>query len=153
MYTTVWIRHSSNVLILSLEVSQNNVCGACGTKVRCSYNSGVVTDLYQTIEVKLSSINELVGQQDGPSKALGICECLLNDADKILHPLNYQVLAIIDKISDLCIEMSLWNKALYYCKKAILSYQKFYPKYHPSIGLQLYRIGKQNKTTFFYWKK
>ena len=38
--------------------------------------------------------------------------------------------------------MGLWNKAIHYCTRSLDGYLKYYPKYHPSTAIQLYRIGK-----------
>ena len=73
-----------------------------------------------------------------------VFETLLSEAEKTLHCFNYQVVKILDKISDLCIDSQQWNKALEYCERSLQGYLKFYPKYHPSTALQLYRIGKYN---------
>lgn len=122
-----------------------NMCGNCGTEILNFYNSSAVTELYQMIENSLSAMNILV-KEEKHRKALTVCESVLNDVQETLHCLNYQVLRIVDKASDICIEMGHWHKALDYCRKSILGYKKFYPKYHPSLGLQLYRIGEINKS-------
>jgi hypothetical protein len=79
------------------------------------------------------------------TEALRICEELLREVENMLHAQNFQVIKIVDKISDVCIEMGLWNKAIHYCKRSLDGYLKFYPKYHPSTAIQLYRIGR-------YWE-
>ena len=81
-------------------------------------------------------------QSESPTEALRVCEDLLTEVENILHGHNYQVIKIVDKISDLCIEMGLWNKAIHYCMRSLGGYLKYYPKYHPSTAIQLYRIGR-----------
>ncbi|XP_028395252.1 histone-lysine N-methyltransferase SMYD3-like [Dendronephthya gigantea] len=118
------------------------VCSECGSTVPTDFASGNITQLYEKIEATLSTFNQATSHSENLSKELNVLEQLLTDVDAILHSQNYKVLKIVDKISDICIGMGLWNKAIYYCKRSLDSYLKFYAKYHPSTAIQLYRIGK-----------
>lgn len=113
-------------------------CSECGQDVPNNYTSSNVSKIYRTIEAALTVKNKTQQSED----ALLIYENLLHEADDTLHSHNYQVIQIVDKISDLCIEMGLWNKAIHYCKRSLDGYLKFYPKYHPSVAIQLFRIGE-----------
>ena len=81
-------------------------------------------------------------QKTGCSKAaLDLCEETLNHQQKVLHHHHYLVVATLDSAMDSCIGLQLWNKALAYGLKGLEAYEKFYPKYHPSVGIQLFKIG------------
>ena len=103
-----------------------------------TYTSPDVTKIYKTIEAALTANNKTQQSEE----ALRIFENLLHEVDDTLHSHNYQVIRIVDQISDICIEMGLWNKAIHYYKRSLDGYLKFYPKYHPSIAIQLFRIGE-----------
>ena len=103
-----------------------------------TYTSPDVTKIYKTIEAALTANNKTQQSEE----ALRIFENLLHEVDDTLHSHNYQVIRIVDQISDVCIEMGLWNKAIHYCKRSLDGYLKSYPKYHPSIAIQLFRIGE-----------
>lgn len=107
-----------------------------------NYTSPSVTKLYEKIETTLSTVNQMTLYSEKRTEALRICEELLREVENMLHAQNFQVIKIVDKISDVCIEMGLWNKAIHYCKRSLDGYLKFYPKYHPSTAIQLYRIGR-----------
>ena len=113
-------------------------CSECGQVVPNTYTSPDVTKIYKTIEAALTANNKTQQSEE----ALRIFENLLHEVDDTLHSHNYQVIRIVDQISDVCIEMGLWNKAIHYCKRSLDGYLKFYPKYHPSIAIQLFRIGE-----------
>ncbi len=117
-------------------------CSECGSHVPHNFTSPTITKLYEKIETTLSTVDQRTNQTEDMTEVLRICEDLLTEVNTILHAHNYQVIKIVDKISDVCIEMGLWNKAIHYCKRSLDSYLKFYPKYHPSTAIQLYRIGR-----------
>ena len=81
-------------------------------------------------------------QSESKEQALRICKDLLTEAENVLHPENYQILKTVDKISDICIELGQWQEAVTFCKKSLDGYLKYYPKFHPSTAIQLYRTGR-----------
>ena len=76
------------------------------------------------------------------SQILELCEQTLQEQSSIFCDLNYLVVQILDCAMDSCIALQLWEKALAYGLRTLEAYRRFYPEYHPSTGIQLFRIGK-----------
>ena len=129
----------------NLDTTLDKSCSECGSNIPDNHTSQNITKLYEKIDTTLSSACDMMKQSEKLSETLSMCEDLLTEVQKTLHDFNYQVIRVLDKVSDICIELGVWNKAIHYCKKSLDGCLKFYPKYHPSTAIQLYRIGEYCK--------
>ncbi|KAJ7340411.1 SET and MYND domain-containing protein 3 [Desmophyllum pertusum] len=58
------------------------------------------------------------------------------------HKLHFSKIGILDKAMDACIYLELWDQALAFGLQTMDAYKLYYPRNHPSVGIQLFRIGK-----------
>ena len=68
-------------------------------------------------------------------------ENILAKLKENLHQNNYLVSLTTAITMDGCIALGDWNKALTNGLQSLQAFEKFYPRYHPSIGIQLFKIG------------
>ena len=58
------------------------------------------------------------------------------------HKLHFSKIGILDKAMDACIYLELWDQALAFGLQTMDAYKLYYPRNHPSVGIQLFRIGR-----------
>ena len=73
---------------------------------------------------------------------LELTENILTEQKGFFHKLHYSKVDLCDKAMDACIYLELWDKALAYGLQTMDAYKLYYPRNHPSIGIQLFRIGR-----------
>lgn len=81
-------------------------------------------------------------KMDNYEAVLDSAENILAEQKGFFHKLHFSRVGILDKAMDACIYLELWDKALAFGLQTMDAYKLFYPRNHPSVGIQLFRIGK-----------
>ncbi|XP_068673902.1 histone-lysine N-methyltransferase SMYD3-like [Montipora foliosa] len=71
-----------------------------------------------------------------------LVEELLAQQNGLFHKLHYVKISLLDKAMDACIYLEMWDTALAYGLQTMDGYKLYYPRNHPVVGIQLFRIGK-----------
>ena len=79
---------------------------------------------------------------DDYNSILDLAENVLDEQRCFFHKLNYSRIGILDKAMDACINLELWDRALAFGLQTMDAYKLYYPRNHPSVGIQLFRIGR-----------
>ncbi|EDO35500.1 predicted protein [Nematostella vectensis] len=104
-------------------------------------------------ELTISYIQQLhpreTRQEELQTQFCFYCQCHrcldASDNNKMLTSLicpNKSCEAIVYQTFDACVMEQDWTKALEYATRNLEVYTWFYPKYHPCLGVHLYKIGK-----------
>lgn len=73
---------------------------------------------------------------------LDLAENILAEQKGFFHKLHFSRVGILDKAMDACIYLELWDRALAFGLQTMDAYKLYYPRNHPSVGIQLFRIGR-----------
>ena len=92
-------------------------------------------------EEALKEIKALEKTDDYKS-ILDLAENVLDEQRCFFHKLNYSRIGILDKAMDACIHLEFWDRALAFGLQTMDAYKLYYPRNHPSVGIQLFRIGR-----------
>ena len=71
-----------------------------------------------------------------------LVEELLAQQDGLFHKFHYVKISLLDKAMDACIYLEMWDTALAYGLQTMDGYKLYYPRNHPVVGIQLFRIGE-----------
>lgn len=85
---------------------------------------------------------EVLGKKGDHKAVLDLAEEMLAQQKGLFHKLHYIKISLLDKAMDACISLEMWDPALAYGLETMEGYKLYYPRYHPVVGIQLFRIGK-----------
>lgn len=84
---------------------------------------------------------KILEQKDDHEAILELVEIILSEQRGFFHKLHYCKISLLDKAMDACICLEMWKQALAYGLQTMDAYKLYYPQNHPSVGIQLFRIG------------
>ncbi|KAB2093188.1 hypothetical protein ES319_A02G080300v1 [Gossypium barbadense] len=61
---------------------------------------------------------------------------------EVYHPFSIILLRTWEKLLEILMQLEEWKEALTICRLTIPVYERFYPGFHPLLGLQYYSCGK-----------
>ncbi|TYJ45853.1 hypothetical protein E1A91_A02G084200v1 [Gossypium mustelinum] len=61
---------------------------------------------------------------------------------EVYHPFSIILLRTREKLLEILMQLEEWKEALTICRLTIPVYERFYPGFHPLLGLQYYSCGK-----------
>lgn len=117
------------------------VCNTCGKGLSDKTVASKAQAINSKSEETLKQIKGLE-KMDNYEAVLYSAENILAEQKGFFHKLHFSRVGILDKAMDACIYLELWDKALAFGLKTMDAYKLFYPRNHPSVGIQLFRIGR-----------
>ena len=122
-------------------VGEFSACNTCG-KSLLDKTAGTKADtIILKSEEALKDIKALE-KSDDQQGVLDIAERILAHQRGFFHKLHYIKARILDKAMDACINLEMWESALDFGLQTMNAYKLYYPINHPSVGIQLFRIGR-----------
>ena len=115
-------------------------CNTCGKRVADKMLDAKSEAIISKSECTLKQI-DVLEKAANYQAILNLCETVLREQQGIFHKLHYRRVGILDKAMDACIFLELWNKALVFGLQTLEPYKLYYARNHPSVGIQLFRIG------------
>lgn len=100
----------------------------------------VVLDALEKCESLLQRANSAAKDEDHETslqlavESFAVCS--------VIHPYSYCCIQSADRAMDSAIETGQWAMALKYGLETLEGYKLWYPLYHPSLAVQLFRVGK-----------
>lgn len=85
---------------------------------------------------------KVLDKTDDHEAILELAEKILAEQRGFFHKLHYSKVGLLDKAMDACIYLEMWDKALTFGLQTMDAYKLYYPQNHPSVGIQLFRIGR-----------
>jgi len=143
-------------LMLSLQCSNFSCSGAvlrdlagsgfaaCNTCGKTLVNKAAPTKAEAIISKSEKALEEIkaLDKSDDHQAILELAEKILAEQRGFFHKLHYSKIRLLDKAMDACIYLELWDRALAFGLQTMDAYKLYYPRNHPSVGIQLFRIGK-----------
>lgn len=117
------------------------VCNICGKGLSDKSAVSKAQAIISKSEETLIQINALE-KMDNFEAILDLAEATLAEQKGFFHKLHFTRVGIFDKAMDACIYLELWDRALTYGLQTMDAYKLYYPTNHPSVGIQLFRIGR-----------
>lgn len=116
-------------------------CNTCGKQIS---NEAMVTKAEAIISKSGEALKEIkeLEKTDDYRSILDLAKNILEEQKDIFHKLHYSRISILDKAMDACINLEFWDRALAFGLQTMDGYKLYYPRNHPSVGIQLFRIGK-----------
>lgn len=116
-------------------------CNTCGTSLLDKTTGLKAEAIISRSEEALKQIKVL--DKSGDHQAiLELAEKTLAEQNGFFHKLHYSKISLLDKAMDACIYLEMWDKALANGLQTMDAYKLYYPRNHPSVGIQLFRIGR-----------
>ena len=84
---------------------------------------------------------KILEKRDDHEAILELVKNMLSEQRGFFHKLHYCKISLLDKAMDACICLEMWEQALAYGLQTMDAYKLYYPRNHPSVGIQLFRIG------------
>lgn len=126
---------------LFFPVAEFSGCNTCG-KSLLDKTAGTKADtIILKSEEALKEIKALEKSGDHQG-VLDLAERILAHQRGFFHKLHYIKVRILDKAMDACINLEMWEGALGFGLQTMNAYKLYYPINHPSVGIQLFRIGR-----------
>ena len=118
-------------------------CSRCNrtefTKKYCLRRNEAMDSLKGSVdEIKQLKKNTMVND----ILVLKLCQDGLDDRGGILFHTNLYLVQLYDTAFDACINLGKWSEACKCGEATVEAYRLYYPKFHPSIGIQFMKIGK-----------
>ena len=117
------------------------VCNTCGKGLLDKTVASKAQSIISKSEETLRHIKALE-KMDNYEAVLDTAVNILAEQKGFFHKLHFSRVGILDKAMDACIYLELWDKALAFGLQTVDAYKLFYPRNHPSVGIQLFRIGR-----------
>ncbi len=118
-------------------------CSQCDradfTQEYCQRRNETMTVLKDSV-IKVRQLKK--DQRVDDRRVLNLCRESLNDCDGIISRTNFYCVRLNDAAFDACINLQHWPEACKFGEATIEAYRLYYPKFHPSVGIQLMKIGK-----------
>lgn len=116
-------------------------CHTCGKRLEDKSVMAKAESLMVKSKETLKQI-EVLSKKGDHKAVLDLAEEILAQQKGLFHKLHYMKISMLDKAMDACIYLEMWDSALAYGLETMDGYQLYYPRYHPAVGIQLFRIGK-----------
>ncbi|KAM6220010.1 histone-lysine N-methyltransferase SMYD3 isoform 3-T3 [Rhynchocyon petersi] len=97
--------------------------------------------VWREVQESLKKIEELKVQCKW-EEVLAMCQTVLCSNSGLLPDINIYQLKVLDHAMDACINLGLWEKALFYGLRTLEPYRVFFPGSHPVRGVQVMKVGK-----------
>ena len=116
-------------------------CHTCGKRLEDKSVRAKAESLMVKSKETLKQI-EVLSKKGDHKAVLDLAEEILAQQKGLFHKLHYMKISMLDKAMDACIYLEMWDSALAYGLETMDGYKLYYPRYHPVVGIQLFRIGK-----------
>ena len=116
-------------------------CHTCGKRLEDKSVMAKAESLMVKSKETLKQI-EVLSKKGDHKAVLDLAEEILAQQKGLFHKLHHMKISMLDKAMDACIYLEMWDSALAYGLETMDSYKLYYPRYHPVVGIQLFRIGK-----------
>ena len=117
------------------------VCNTCGKSLSDKTAASKAQTIISKSEEALKEI-EAFEKADNYEAVLDLAENILAEQRGFFHKLHFIKVGILDKAMDAAIYLELWDRALAFGLQTMDAYKLYYPRHHPSVGIQLFRIGR-----------
>ena len=117
------------------------VCNTCGKSTSDKTAADKAHAIISKTQKALQEIKALENM-DNYEAVLDLAENILAEQRGFFHKLHFSKIGILDKAMDACIYLELWGRALGFGLQTMDAYKLYYPRNHPSVGIQLFRIGR-----------
>ena len=116
---------------------------ACNTCGKSLLDKTVVTKADTVILKSKEALRDIkaLEKMDDQQAILDLAEKILTEQRGLFHKLHYSKIGLLDKAMDACIYLEMWERALAFGLQTMHAYKLYYPTNHPSVGIQLFRIG------------
>ena len=118
-----------------------DVCNTCGKRLSDKIAASKAQAIISKSEETLKQIKALE-KMDNFESILDLAENILAEQKGFFHKLHFSRVGILDKAMDACIYLELWDRALAFGLQTMDAYKLYYPRNHPNVGIQLFRIGR-----------
>ncbi|XP_061847077.1 histone-lysine N-methyltransferase SMYD3 isoform X3 [Colius striatus] len=116
-------------------------CLLCKTQEKDAEKLAGEEHAWEEVKDVVSEVRYLKSTKEW-EQVLSRCKSLLSSNTDRLPDTNIYQLELLDCAMDACINLELWEEALYYGNRTLGPYRLYYPGFHPLRALQLMRVGK-----------
>ncbi|KAM6220009.1 histone-lysine N-methyltransferase SMYD3 isoform 2-T2 [Rhynchocyon petersi] len=116
-------------------------CVRCRTQDKDADMLAGNEQVWREVQESLKKIEELKVQCKW-EEVLAMCQTVLCSNSGLLPDINIYQLKVLDHAMDACINLGLWEKALFYGLRTLEPYRVFFPGSHPVRGVQVMKVGK-----------
>ena len=117
------------------------VCNTCGKGLSDKTVASKAQAIISKSKQALKQIKALE-KMDNYEAIHDLVENILAEQKGFFHKLHFSRVGILDKAMDACIYLESWNRALAFGLQTMDAYKLYYPRNHPNVGIQLFRIGR-----------
>ncbi|XP_066237831.1 histone-lysine N-methyltransferase SMYD3 isoform X3 [Saccopteryx leptura] len=116
-------------------------CSRCQTQDKDADMLTGDEQVWKEVKESLTKIEELKAHWKW-EQVLAMCQTIISSNLERLPDLNIYQLKVLDSAMDACINLGLWEEALFYGVRTMEPYRIFFPGSHPVRGVQVMKVGK-----------